>query len=39
MSKKRNPLPAAERKALVVQAVIQIAAECNPESITHGVHC
>ena len=34
MSKKRNPLPAAERKALVVQAVIQIAAECNPESIT-----
>jgi TetR/AcrR family transcriptional regulator len=32
--KKRNPVPAAERKALIVQTVIRLAAERNPEEIT-----
>lgn len=34
MTKKRNPVPAAQRKAMIVQAVIRLAGERNPESIT-----
>lgn len=34
MTKKRNPVPAAQRKAMIVQTVIRLAGERNPESIT-----